>query len=448
MSARRLAEAVDTGEPALDAGHATALHWFLRLGVAACFGAHGIFGIIAKEPWVPYFAAGEVSEPWAWRLAPATDLGDISIGLLTLFWPLPAVLLGAAFWGFRTAGPRSLPVWELLEHASTFGIPLALWWSAGWPRSLREWFSPVRPAPLSELRAQQVSWILRVTTAALLIGHGALGALMHQREWVGYFAAIGVAPGTVNRLSLTDVAGSFEIGLGLAILAWPWPGLPLLACAWKLGTESLRLLAGEPTWEFIARGGSYAAPLALLWLQAAIGSPGATSRMRSLRHLHRLRALLGIGPTRTTRGQHVAPEGGHGDLQRRVAREAALGDGAVVTRVDGVEVVENRGNVPFEHPLGPRRIQVGQGARRPRPQGHDDGRQRAASCPTHHAVAAGQAEAVVVGALRGLDRWSTARLLVLVNTAIARRLHRWRRYAVPRRLLPAGDGHRRRRYGR
>ena len=59
----------------------------------------------------------------------------------------------------------------------------------------------------------------------------------------------------------------FEIGLGLAILAWPWSGLLLIAFVWKLGTEWLRPLAGEPMWDFIERGGSYAAPLALLWLQ-------------------------------------------------------------------------------------------------------------------------------------------------------------------------------------
>jgi hypothetical protein len=35
---------------------------------------------------------------------------------------------------------------------------------------------------------------------------------------------------------------------------------------WKVGTEWLRPMAGEPLWEFIERGGSYAAPLALLVL--------------------------------------------------------------------------------------------------------------------------------------------------------------------------------------
>ena len=91
---------------------------------------------------------------------------------------------------------------------------------------------------------------------------------MHKPEWMGYFATVGVAPDTVSRFALLDVGGWFEIGLGVAILARPWPGLLLFAFVWKLGTEWLRPLAGEPMWEFIERGGSYAAPLALLWLQA------------------------------------------------------------------------------------------------------------------------------------------------------------------------------------
>jgi hypothetical protein len=42
----------------------------------------------------------------------------------------------------------------------------------------------------------------------------------------------------------------------------------LFVFAWKLATEAFRPLAGEPIWEFIERGGSYGAPLALAWLQS------------------------------------------------------------------------------------------------------------------------------------------------------------------------------------
>ena len=43
------------------------------------------------------------------------------------------------------------------------------------------------------------------------------------------------------------------------------PSVQLLAfvAAWKVATEMLFPLAGFPAWEFIERGGSYAAPIAL-----------------------------------------------------------------------------------------------------------------------------------------------------------------------------------------
>jgi hypothetical protein len=246
------------------------LHSILRVAVAACFVGHGAFGIITKAVWVPYFAVWGIPEPWAWRLMPVVGLLDISIGVLTLLMPIRAVLLWMVFWGVQTAALRPLsgePIWEFFERAGNFGVPLALLHSLDWPRSLREWFLPVRPVTLSLERTHQIAWILRVTTAALLIGHGGFGAFMHKTDWTGYFAVMGVERGSVHRMLLIDVVGWFEIALGFAVLAWPGPGLLLFVFLWKIGTEWLRPMAGEPFWEFIERGGSYAAPLALLWLE-------------------------------------------------------------------------------------------------------------------------------------------------------------------------------------
>ena len=62
---------------------------------------------------------------------------------------------------------------------------------------------------------------------------------------------------------------AFLVALGLLVFAWPARGLLIFVFVWKVGTEAFRPLAGEPIWEFIERGGSYAAPLALAWLQRA-----------------------------------------------------------------------------------------------------------------------------------------------------------------------------------
>ena len=105
-----------------------------------------------------------------------------------------------------------------------------------------------------------------MTTALLLIGHGAFDFAMHK-DWSEYAAAIRISPATLESHPLRPVTGWFECTLGLLVLAWPGRGLLMLVFAWKVATEALRPLAGEPLWEFIERGGSYGAPLALAWLQ-------------------------------------------------------------------------------------------------------------------------------------------------------------------------------------
>jgi uncharacterized membrane protein YphA (DoxX/SURF4 family) len=264
------------------------LCWILRIAVAACFIGHGTFGIITKAAWLPYFAIFGLPETWAWKLMPVVGAVDISVGILTLIQPVRAVILYMAFWGFQTACLRPLAgqgIWELLERAGNYGVPLAFLCLLGAGRSLADWFS-ARPAPaLTVARASAIGWILRVTTALLLIGHGGFDFAMHK-NWTGYAAAVGVSPATVAAHPLTPLAGWFECVLGLLVLAWPTHGLLLFVVTWKLGTEVLRPLAGEPIWEFIERGGSYGAPLALAWIQGwrrTVGrlAPRASSSRRA-----------------------------------------------------------------------------------------------------------------------------------------------------------------------
>jgi len=118
-------------------------------------------------------------------LMPVIGTIDISIGVLTLFRLLPPVPLRMVFWGFKKARLRPLslePIWKLLERAGNFPMPRALLWSADWARWLLGGFSPLRHGPLSQLRAQQIRWILRLTTAAPLIGHGGFKAFVHKPD--------------------------------------------------------------------------------------------------------------------------------------------------------------------------------------------------------------------------------------------------------------------------
>jgi hypothetical protein len=116
--------------------------------------------------------------------------------------------------------------------------------------------------------------LLRVATAGTLVGHGAFGALMAKPAWLGYLAAAGLPPSP----ALVSLVGWLEIAAGLLVLAWPAHGLLLLVVLWKVGTELLRPLAGEPFWEFVERWSNYTAPLALLYVRWRGRSAGPVPR--------------------------------------------------------------------------------------------------------------------------------------------------------------------------
>ena len=261
----------------------TTLHWILRVAVAACFIGHGAFGLITKAAWVPYFAIFGIPEAWAWKLMPAVGAVDISVGVLTLIQPVRAVVLYMTFWGFQTACLRPLAgqgVWELLERAGNYGVPLAFLCLLGSGPSLADWFS-FRPAPpLTLARAAAIGWTLRVTTALLLIGHGGFDFAM-GKDWTGYAAAVGLSPAAVAAHPLSPMAGWFECVLGLTVLAWPVRTLLVFVFVLKLASEAFRLLAGEPIWELVERAGSYGAPLALAWLQSGREAPAEVAHLRA-----------------------------------------------------------------------------------------------------------------------------------------------------------------------
>jgi hypothetical protein len=244
------------------------IHWLLRLALVSEFVGHGAFGVLTKAAWVPYFGVVGIPEPWAWAIMPLVGSVDITLGVVALVKPMRAVLLYMTCWGLWTACLRPLAgegVWELLERAGNFGVPLAFLALAGWPRSLTDWVATIEPPALTPRRATALAWILCLTTGLLLIGHGGIGAVMHK-DWSGYFATVGIPAATAQARSLSAAVGWFEIVLGLLVLTRPGASLLAFVFAWKVATEWLRPLAGGLWWEFIERFGSFAAPLALLYL--------------------------------------------------------------------------------------------------------------------------------------------------------------------------------------
>ena len=248
------------------------LHWLLRVGVVGCFIGHGAYGMLTKEAWVPYFGVVDIDRAWAYRLMPWIGLMDIGLGLTMAVVPLPVVMLHLTVWGFWTAALRPLSgdsVWECVERAGNYGVPLAFLVLTGVPRSVRGWISPAWPSamrPLTADHAWVLHWILRVTTCLLLLGHGALGALNGKPELAAQYASIGLRDVALGGFTFTRMIGSVEIVLAVAVLVAPLPGLLFGIFLWKMATEALFMTSGSLPFEWIERAGSYMAPFALYYL--------------------------------------------------------------------------------------------------------------------------------------------------------------------------------------
>jgi hypothetical protein len=235
------------------------LQWLFRLSVFMTYVGHGAFGIIGKKAWVPYFAVVGIDEHWAWKLMPIIGLVDILIGTISLLSPRRIVLLYATIWATWTALLRPLagePVWEMIERAGNFGVPLAfLVASKG-----SGWFRWAEIRVIDARLNFQLSWILRATTSLLLLGHGLLAAVVQKPLLEHQLAAVGLPFVPITAW------GGFEIALGVALLLNSSGALLLFVAAWKVGTELFYPFSGALFWEFIERGGSYIAPLALFLL--------------------------------------------------------------------------------------------------------------------------------------------------------------------------------------
>ena len=245
-----------------------ALEWILRGGVCLCFVGHGVFGLIGKEAWVPYFAVTGIGRDNAHQLMPLVGTVDIVLGVFALVRPRPALLAYMSVWAVWTAALRPLSgdsFWESLERAGNYGVPLALmfllWPVRGWRASL----AAATRRPLDAVLAKQLRILLVATSALLLLGHGALGVL-GKKELVSHYALLGLSS---SGASLSTAIGWTEVGFAAALLVRQPAWFCLFLFAWKLATESLFLTAGSPVWEVVERGGSYAAPLALMLLAMA-----------------------------------------------------------------------------------------------------------------------------------------------------------------------------------
>jgi hypothetical protein len=246
-----------------------ALFQVLRVAAALCFIGHGAFGILTKEAWLAYFGVVGIGREGGYFFMPLVGAMDIFLGVSVLLRPTKAALAYMTAWALWTASLRPLAgqgFAEFLERAGNYGVPLALLLAGLFAFPRVGWLAELTPRPLDAAQLGRIAWVLRVTTATLLLGHGLL-ALSGKPLLVKHLALIGAGDGGASTASAVAFLGALEIGLAAAVLAFPARPLLVLALAWKLGTELLFPMTGDYVWEFIERAGSYGAPLGLLLLR-------------------------------------------------------------------------------------------------------------------------------------------------------------------------------------
>lgn len=240
------------------------LSLILRTGVAMCFIGHGAWGLVTKAGWLPYFAVVGIPESWAWQLMPVVGGMDVAVGFLVFLWPCRALFLWAAVWATWTALLRPLAGqgWsEFFERAGNYGVPLALLLAVSFePRWLQR--LPEAMPALADAVRRRVELTLRLTTALLLAGHAGCALLLKKASLAQHFAIFPAA----EPAALMTAAGWCELALAGAVLLIRHPAVFAAVLVWKVGTEALFLTSGVAGagFEFIERGGSYIAPLALI----------------------------------------------------------------------------------------------------------------------------------------------------------------------------------------
>jgi hypothetical protein len=234
-------------------------YWSLRVGAALCFIGHGAFGFITKEAWLSYFAVAGIPEAWAWQLMPFIGGVDVMVGMSVLFAPRALPLIYMVAWASWTALLRPLAgesFFETLERAGNYGVPLALLFLSGFPRTVADLLRPVNEPDPDTAGPVRARFILKWTTCALLVGHAALG-ISGKAMLVAHYDSVGLPASTPMSI------GVFELLLAATIAVKPMVSVLFFTAAWKLATELLFISAGAPIWEVVERAGSYAAPLAL-----------------------------------------------------------------------------------------------------------------------------------------------------------------------------------------
>jgi hypothetical protein len=121
--------------------------WTLRIAAAAIFAGHGVFALSGKPAWLGFFIPFGIEPGLAKSMMFGVGLLDVALAAVVLVRPIPVLLLWMTVWGLWTAMLRPIvgkPIWDFIERGGNWGVPLALLFLLGWPKSWRSWTTPYR----------------------------------------------------------------------------------------------------------------------------------------------------------------------------------------------------------------------------------------------------------------------------------------------------------------
>ncbi len=127
--------------------------------------------------------------------------------------------------------------------------------------------------PVSRATLKRIAVVLQWITALVLIGHGAYNAIVQKKMLLDQYDKLGLTSLPLFGSRFMPWLGYFEMTLGLAIAWKPLRALVFAAFVYKIATELLYPMTGYPLYEFVERGFTYVAPLALFLLLPRLKEP-------------------------------------------------------------------------------------------------------------------------------------------------------------------------------
>ncbi|MGR3811381.1 hypothetical protein [Jiulongibacter sp. NS-SX5] len=248
------------------------IFFLLRFGILGCFVGHGMWGLITKEGWLPFFEVFFINPSTAYMIMPAIGLLDVLTGFLCFYRPNRALLIWAAFWTTFTALLRpsaNMGMSEFFERAGNYGVPFAFLFLYGFPKNNLQLRVLLNPLPaFSESQIKGLEFILRLFLFWLLAGHGSLALFKLSLLLQSHLNYLGLS---ISSTSL-QLIGLSEIILAVIVFLLPRsPKLISFVLAWKLAWELVFPFAGKAIdiLETIERMGDYIIPATLLIIYKA-----------------------------------------------------------------------------------------------------------------------------------------------------------------------------------